>query len=130
MPRRQAGRKYPHVTTDAKPHNHQFCPVVEAIIARNAERGEPWGTRHDMPAVISEDEARKVRTGFYAARYCKRLSHILGEKVSIQSNYEQRGDAWVTWVRVWPRSVAKAEIARRVSSGEPLAYNVLQNMKG
>jgi len=125
VPRRQAGARYPHATTDAKPHNHRFCPVVAKIIDRVTEGGEPWGTRHEMPAVISEDEARKARTGFYAARYCRQLRNALGEPASIQSNYEPRGDAWIVWVRVWPRSVAKQEIARRVASGEPLAYNIV-----
>lgn len=129
MPRRTAGKKYPFVTTDARPHNHRFCPVVNAIVGRVLEGQEEWGVRHDMPAVTDEQTAKEIRTGFYAARYCRELRAALGEPVSIQSNIEQTKAGWVTWVKVWPRSVAKKEIARRVSAGEPLAYNVLQNLK-
>ena len=125
MPRRTAGAKYPHVTTDAKPHNHGLCPVVQAIMKRVAAGEEEWGALHKMPAVTTEADAKKVRTGFYAARYCREITRALGEPVSIQSNYDEDNGAYVNWVRVWPRSVAKLEIARRVTAGEKLAYNVI-----
>jgi hypothetical protein len=131
VPRRQPGAKYPHVTTDAKPHNHSMCPVINAIVGRVLEGQEEWGTLHRMPPVTDEATAKQVRTGFYAARYCRELTKALGEPVSVQATYEPGDDGtFVNTVRVWPRSVAKREIARRVSSGEPLAYNVLQNLKG
>ena len=126
MPRTRAGRRYPHVTTEARPHNHQFCPVVSAIAAAAAKGDEPWGTRHEWH-VTTEDAARSARTGFYAARYCKAVRGQLGEPASVQSQYEPDGETWKVWVRVWPRSAARAEIARRVKAGERLAYNVMRS---
>lgn len=127
MARTRAGKRYPHVTTDARPHNHSFCPVVRVISSRAMLGAEPWGTRHDMATVQSETMARKVKQGFYAARYCPELTKHVGEPISVQSDFERIGDTeYQVWVRVWPRSVAKAEIARRVKSGEELAYNVLR----
>jgi hypothetical protein len=65
-----------------------------------------------------------VKGAFYAARYCRQLTKHFGEPVSIQSDIERLGDtAYRVWVRVWPRSVAKAEIIRRVQAKESLAYN-------
>ncbi len=125
MPRSGAGHRYPFATTAAREHNHRFCPTVAAI-ARNAQAGnETWGTRHEWH-VTSEDDAKAAKAGFYAARYCRQIRDELGEAASVQSGYEPAGETFVTWVRVWPRSVAKAEIARRVKDGEPLAYNVLK----
>lgn len=126
MPRRGAGHKYPHASTDAKPHNHRFCPVTEAIVRRAVAGTEEWGTRHAMPPVATEDAAKEAKRGFYAARYCRQLTKLLGEPISIQTDYEPYGNAWVVWVKVWPRSVAKKEIARRVASGQPLAYNIVK----
>jgi hypothetical protein len=137
VPRKTAGRKYPHVTTDAKPHNHQFCPVVSKIVELAAAGDEEWGTIHEWH-VTAETDAKNARTGFYAARYCRSITARLGEPVSVQANYEPddpmwkagKGKSaalpttWRVWVRVWPRSVAKKEIARRVKAGEQLAYNV------
>lgn len=125
MPRSGTGRRYPYATTAARQHNHQFCPTVAAI-ARNAQAGaEEWGKRHEWH-VTSEDNAQAAKAGFYAARNCKEIKGQIGEPASVQSGYEPDGETFVTWVRVWPRSVAKAEIARRVQAGEPLSYNVLK----
>lgn len=127
MARTRAGKRYPHVTTAAREHNHRMCPVVGKITERAAAGAEPWGTRHDMPPVPAEQTAREVKAAFYSARYCKQLMAATGEPLSIQSDFDQLGDkSYVVWVRVWPRSIAKAEIARRVNAGEPLAYNVLR----
>ncbi len=126
MPRTTAGRRYPHVTTDARPHNHQFCPVVAEIVKAAAAGAEPWGTRHEWH-VTTVDAAKQARTGFYAARYCRGVRDQLGEPASIQSQAEQDGETWKVWVRVWPRSAARAEIARRVKDGEHLAYNVMRS---
>src|SRR5579863_4336364 len=127
MARTRAGKRYPHVTTAAKPHNHRMCPVAELIADRAAAGAEPWGTRHDMPAVPTETAAKEIKQAFYSARYCKQLMSKLGEPLSVQCDFDQIGDkSYRVWVRFWPRSVAKAEIARRVSAGEPLAYNVLR----
>lgn len=129
MATRRAGAAYPHATTAAKPHNHQYCPVVLAIINRAVAGDEPWGTRHDMPAVSDETKAKEIKTGFYAARYCREITKTLGEPVSIQAGTDDAGGAWVAWLRVWPRSVAKQEIARRVAEGETLAYNIVKRSK-
>lgn len=126
MPRTQAGKRYPHITTAAKPHDHSMCGVVEVIAERVAGRLEPWGTLHYMPPLPSETAAKKVKGSFYSARYCRKLTGKLGEPVSIQSDWEQQPTGYVVWVRVWPRSVAKAEITRRVQAGEELHYNVLR----
>ncbi len=126
MPRKTAGKRYPHATTDAREHNHQFCPVVSAIASSVSDGAEPWGTRHEWH-VTTEDAAKKAKAGFYAARYCKAITRQLGEPVSIQSNYQPDGETWTVWVRAWPRSVARAEIARRVKDGERLAYNVMRS---
>lgn len=127
MARTRAGKRYPHVTTAAREHNHRMCPVVEMIADRVAAGAEPWGTRHDMPAVPADKIAREVKQAFYSARYCKQLMAKTGEPLSVQSDFDRIGKtSFVVWVRVWPRSVAKAEIARRVNAGEPLAYNVLR----
>ena len=127
MARTRAGKRYPHVTTAAREHNHRMCPIAGMIADRVAAGLEPWGTRHDMPPVPSEKTAREIKQAFYSARYCKQLMAKLGEPLSVQSDFDRVGDtSFVVWVRIWPRSVAKAEIARRVSAGEPLAYNVLR----
>lgn len=124
MARPGAGKRYPHITTAAKPHNHRMCPVVRVIGDRAAAGLEAWGTRHDMPVVPSETTAKEVKGAFYAARYCRQLAKHFGEPVSIQSDIERISDTeYRVWVRVWPRSVAKAEIVRRVNAKQPLAYN-------
>lgn len=125
MPRKTAGRKYPHVTTDAKPHNHQMCPVLEAIVAKVQAGDEDWGHVHEWH-VATEADAKAIRTGFYAARYCRAITKALGEPVSIRANIEPAEDTWRITLQAWPRSVAKLEIARRVRNGEQLAYNVMK----
>lgn len=125
MPRKQAGRKYPFATTDAKPHNHKMCPVITAIATKAHAGDEPWGTPHTWH-LPSEADAKTAKTGFYAARYCREITKLLGEPVSIRANYEPRGDTFALTVQAWPRSVAKQEIARRVQNGEALAYNVMK----
>lgn len=129
MARQRAGKRYPHITTAAKPHNHRMCGVVRVIGDRAAAELEPWGHRHDMPAVATETIANEAKQAFYAARYCRGLAKHFGEPVSIQSNVERiSATQYVVWVRVWPRSVAKAEIVRRVQAKEPLAYNVTRGV--
>jgi hypothetical protein len=101
-----------------------MCPVVLVVGDRAAAGLEPWGHRHDMPPVQSETTANEIKQAFYAARYCRKLGAHFGEPLSVQSNIERLGPtSYVVWVRVWPRSVAKAEIVRRVQAREPLAYN-------
>lgn len=126
MPRQTAGKRYPHATTDARPHNHQFCPVVSAIADSVKNGAEPWGTSHSWH-VTTEDAAKTAKSGFYAARYCRQLAAQVGEPVSVQSEITTDGETFMVWVRIWPRSVARAEIARRVKDGERLAYNVMRS---
>lgn len=124
MPRKTAGARYPFATTATREHAHQFCPVIAAIARRAKSGGDSWGTLHTMPAVADEADAKAAKNGFYAARYCAEVREVIGEPASIQAGYEPDGDAFRPWVRVWPRSVAKQEIARRVAAGEQLSYNV------
>jgi len=127
--RQRAGKRYPHITTAAKPHNHRMCGVVRVIGDRAAAELEPWGHRHDMPPVPTETIANEAKQAFYSARYCRALAAHFGEPVSIQSNVERVSTTqYVVWVRVWPRSVAQAEIVRRVKAKEPLAYNVTRGV--
>ena len=127
MPRKTAGRKYPFTTTAAKEHNHTMCPVVEAIARKVVAGDEAWGTLHTWN-VVSEADAKAAVKGFYAARYCKELKGITGEWMSIRASYEidQDGETYVVRLQVWPRSVARAEIVRRIQDGEPLAYNPMK----
>lgn len=127
MPRVTAGRRYPHATTDARPHNHRFCPVIGKIADSVRAGAEEWGTPHEWP-VPSETIADEVKRAFYAARYCAQLGRRFGEMMSIQAGYRPReGGGYYVWVRVWPRSIARKEMARRVKAGEPLAYNVMRS---
>lgn len=124
MARQRAGKRYPHITTAAKPHNHRMCGVVRVIGDRAAAGLEAWGQRHDMPPVPSETVAAEIKQAFYSARYCRALAKHFGEPVSIQANFDRISTTqYVVWVKVWPRSVAQAEIVRRVKAKEPLAYN-------
>lgn len=125
MPRTTAGRKYPYVTTDARQHNHRMCPVVQVIADRVTAGAEEWGVLHPMPPVPSETIAREIRAAFYAAKYCRQLAARYGDKISVKSEFDQQPDGTYTvWVKVWTRTIARQEIARRVAAGEPLAYNV------
>jgi len=124
---RPAGKKYPHVTTDAKPHEHRWCPVAGAIAQRALAGKEQWGVRHDFPAFATEDKAKEVRAGLYKARNCKILRDEGLPELSVQAEYDTLADGtFRPWIRVFLRSQAKAEIARRVKAGEPLHYNVMR----
>lgn len=129
MARQRAGKRYPHITTAAKPHNHRMCGVVRVIGDRAAAGAEPWGTRHDSPPVPSETAANEIKQAFYSARYCRQLTKHFGEPMSIQANVERVSTTqYVVWVKVWPRSIAKAEIVRRVQANEALAYNAARGV--
>lgn len=132
MAKRPAGRRYPHVTTAAKEHDHRWCPVVGAVARRAVAGQEQWGVRHDLPAVgeLTNDSgsgALDIKRGLYRARSCRQLRGEGLPLLSIQADYEQLSDGtYRPWVRVFDRAQAKKEIVRRVSSGEPLAYNTLR----
>jgi hypothetical protein len=126
--KRPAGRKYPHATTDAREHDHQYCPVAGAIAKRAIGKREQWGTRHDFPAVATEDEAKEIKAGMFRARNCQVLRGEGLPEISVQADYDQLADGtFRPWLRVFLRSQAKAEIARRVKAGESLVYNVMRN---
>lgn len=123
MPRRTAGRRYPHATTDAREHDHRMCLVVQAIADRATAGDEPWGTRHDMPVLPDEATAKKVRSRMHTTKFCRGLERRFGELMSVKCEIEPAAKGWLVWVKVWPRSLARAEITRRVSAGEQLHYN-------
>jgi|SRR5579862_1659847 len=127
MGKRPAGKRYPHATTDAKEHDHQYCPVAGAI-ARQALAGkEQWGTRHDFRPVDDQEKAEEIRLGFYRARNCAILRQEGLPEISVRAEYDTLGDGtFRPWIQVFLRAQAKKEIVRRVSSGEPLAYNVMR----
>lgn len=133
MPRkRPAGRRYPHVTTDALPHDHRWCPIIGAIAKDAADGKEQWGQLHvysALPDETNEDGtgALDIKRGFYRARSCRQLRGLGIPLISIQADYYRLDDGtFQPWVRVFTREQAKAEIVRRVQGNEPLPYNALR----
>lgn len=138
MTRKTAGARYPHASSTARKHDHTWCPVVGAIIGRAGSGTEPWGTEHDMPALGTAEQAATIRQGLFRGRDCIRLRKENGAELSVSVTYRDdrgrlrnqpatRGGKYVLVVRVWPRKIAKQEIARRVGAGEKLHYNVLRS---
>lgn len=126
-----AGNRYPHATTAAKEHDHRWCPVAGAIATQAAAGKEQWGTRHDFPPVTSEDQAKDIKSGFFRARNCTILRGEGLPELSVQADYDRlQNGTFQPWIRVFLRSQAKAEIARRVKAGEPLVYNVMRSKGG
>ena len=125
--KRPAGRRYPHATTDAREHDHRWCPVAGAVAQRAMAGKEDWGTRHDYPAVRSEAEARDIKNGLYRARSCRALRAEGIPVLSVQADYDRMEDGtFRPWLRVWTKEAGRAEIIRRVKAGEPLHYNVMR----
>lgn len=128
MAKRPAGKRYPHATTAARPHDHRWCPVAGAIAQRAVDGKEQWGVLHEFPPVGDEETAADIKRGFYRARSCKELRAEGLPAISIQAGYEHLDDGtYRPWLRVFDRNQARHEIVRRVQSGEPLAYNVLRS---
>lgn len=133
MAGRPAGKKFPHVTTQAKPHDHRWCPVVATIARRVLDGYEQWGTRHPLPtrpAITTDagDGALDIKRGLYRARDCAQLRAEGLPQLSIQADYDHLPDGtYQPWIRVWDRRTAKREIVRRVQAGEPLDYNVMRS---
>jgi hypothetical protein len=133
MARTRAGYKYPHATTDARPHDHRMCRVIEVIAGRATAGAEAWGTIHHMPPIGDEQAASRARARLFNARNCPRLAIKYGQlSVSVHytaddgttSNERVAGEhGYVLAVRVYPRAMARSEIVRRVRAGQPLAYN-------
>lgn len=109
------GRGYPFATTAAKPHDHRFCPVVEAIGKRARAGHELWGTPHTF-TVNSVEAAEEARKGIYRARK---------HDWSITCNWQEEEDGTFTVTCiVWgTKETGKAYIAAKVARGEKLAYN-------
>lgn len=139
MPRKGAGAKYPFITTQARKHDHTMCPVIGTIAERARNGDEPWGTEHDLPILGGVDEARinEIKNQLFTGRSCTRLAREHGAlSVSVTYRTPDGGlqnsppvrleGGYQLVVRVWSRAAAKAEIERRVSNGEALAYNVMR----
>lgn len=134
--RKTAGTRYPHASSTARVHNHQWCPVVGTVAARVAGGAEEWGTAHRLPAIPVESQAVAIRQGLFRGRDCAQLKKQHGQ-LSVSVMYEDdagklhnkpvtRGGKYVLVIRVWSRDIAKQEITRRVTNGEALHYNVLK----
>lgn len=136
MARKTAGARYPHASSTARQHDHQWCPVVGAVAERVAAGAEDWGTPHNLPPLPATEDAVRIRQGIFRGRDCAQLKKQHGE-LSVSVTY--RGDdgelhnqpvlnngKYVLVVRVWSRDIAKKEITRRVASGEGLHYNVMR----
>lgn len=136
MARKTAGARYPHASSTARQHDHQWCPVVGAVAALAVSGREAWGTEHALPPLPSADQAARIRQGLFRGRDCAKLKQQHGalsvavgyraedgelrnQPVTVDGNY-------VLVVRVWSRDIAKQEIARRVKDGEGLHYNVMR----
>lgn len=133
MPRTRAGYKFPHVTTQAREHDHALCKVVEVIAARAAAGQEDWGTVHAMPGVADAGQVHSVRMRLFNARRCKILAGRFGQ-ISVSVRYQQPDGTWenkrtpvngvhVLGVAVYLRDAARAEIIGRVRRGDQLDYN-------
>lgn len=137
MARKTAGYRYPHATTDARQHDHTWCPVIGKIADRVAAGTEPWGIPHPMPPIAGEPDAARIRQGLFRGRSCRQVTSKHGQlSVSVMYRYADGtegnkpdlgpGGRYVLVVRVWDRKTAKREMARRVKNGEQLHYNVLR----
>jgi hypothetical protein len=128
MARKTAGRKYPYATTEARQHDHRFCPVVQTIAQLAQSGAEPWGTIHPMPAAATLDQAEEAKRGLYRAR-----KHGWSIRAIVRKPGEQLASGvlvpagqYVVEVQVWTRALAKQHIATKVQAGQPLAYNVMR----
>lgn len=133
MPRRGAGYRYPHATTDAREHACRMCTVIGLIAAKARDGAEEWGTLHQLPPLDSGPQARKIRNQLFDGRTCKKNTNVHGE-LSVSVKYLNpdgthtdssalTDHGYVLVVRVWPKDTGRKEITRRVSRGESLAFN-------
>jgi hypothetical protein len=136
MARKTAGAKYPHASSTARVHDHQWCPVVGTVAERVAAGSEEWGTAHPLPPQPADGRAVLIRQGLFRGRDCAKLKKQHGE-LSVSVTYQREDGTLsntpvlndgkhVLVVRVWSRDIAKKEIAGRVGRGERLHYNVLK----
>lgn len=127
MARKIAGRRYPFASTDARQHDHRFCPVVAKLAKLAGEGAEAWGTVHAYP-VSSAAQADDAKRGIYRARkhgYSPRAV-VVGPGGQLASGAIVPEGSWVVEVQVFTRAAAKSYIAGQVQQGRPLAYNVLR----
>lgn len=132
MARTRAGKTYPYTTTDARQHDHRFCGVVQAIVARARAGQEEWGTVHPMPAVTSAAIADEAKRGLYRARkhgYSVRAV-VVGPGGQLAAGGIVPADQYVVELQVWSRAAAREYIVQKVQSGESLAYNVRRMEQG
>lgn len=136
MARKTAGAKYPHASSTAREHDHQWCPVVGTVAERVTAGSEQWGTPHPLPPLPADESAARIRQGLFRGRDCAKLKKQHGP-LSVSVTYQKpdgtlsnrpvlNGGKYVLVVRVWSRDIAKKEITRRVADGEGLHYNVLK----
>jgi hypothetical protein len=136
MARKTAGARYPHASSTARQHDHQWCPVVGTVAERVAAGSEEWGTPHPLPPQVADGRAAQIRQGLFRGRDCIKLRKQHGQ-LSVSVTYQREDGTLsntpvlndgkhVLVVRVWSRAIAKKEITRRVTSGEGLHYNVLK----
>jgi hypothetical protein len=141
VPRKGAGWKYPHITTQAKPHDHTMCPVIGQIATLARSGSEPWGTPHEIgPIPVTQAKITEIRNQLFHHKKCQR---ILAEHGALSASVTYRdpdgqlvnpGTAppprleggYVLVIQVWTRERGKANIASRVEAGEPLAFNILR----
>jgi hypothetical protein len=136
MPRKTAGARYPHASSTARIHDHQWCPVIGTVAERVAAGAEQWGVPHPLPVLPTEAQALRIRQGLFRGRDCAKLKAKHGQlSVSVMfqapdgtlsNTAVPAGGGYRLVVRVWDRKTAKREITRRVKDGEPLPYNVLR----
>lgn len=137
MARKTAGARYPHASSTARQHDHRWCPVIGVIAERVADGAEDWGLEHVMPPIGSETRAVEIRQGLFRGRDCAKLKKAHGE-LSVSVTYRAPDgtlsqspvvtyQGYVLVVRVWPRVAGKKEVARRVTDGEALHYNVMRS---
>lgn len=136
MARKTAGARYPHASSTARQHDHQWCPVIGTVAERVAAGAEQWGIAHPLPVLPTEQQAARIRQGLFRGRDCAQLKKKHGQ-LSVSVTYRDddgalhnspvtSGGKYVLVVRVWSRNIAKKEITRRVADGEQLHYNPLR----
>jgi hypothetical protein len=139
MPRKTAGYRYPHATTDARRHDHRMCAVIQKIAERAASGTEDWGTPHRLPPLdTTEAQAEEIRDQLFNGRNCRRVARAAGGPLSVSVTFltpdgqlanspaVRRPEGYILIVRVWQRGTSRLHIAARVENGERLPYNPLR----
>jgi hypothetical protein len=83
-----------------------------------AALAQPWGVRHETPALQGDGHALDVRRGVF------RSARHLGVSAKAEMYTDDHGD-WHVWFKIWPKADGQRAIANRVTGGgPPLAYNL------